>query len=201
MQRDVLSLQLTNNEKLMEIVLNSYGVSLQRENNGFIITNQDGHKRIAPDGVTSIVVCKSASVTSDAILLAIENDIDIVFTDKIGNVKGRVWTHKYGSISIIRKGQLVFSMSHDALLWIREILSQKIEAQIGVLKWSEHFCPIAQRESLGNTMIKLKKLEYKLRGVDGENIQTVASMLRALEGAASKYYFKALNSMIFLPTR
>ena len=95
-------MQLTKFEMRMEIVLNSYGVSLKRENNGFIITNQDGRKRVSPDGITSIVVCKSASVTSDAILLAIENDIDIVFTDKTGNVKGRVWTHKYGSISTIR---------------------------------------------------------------------------------------------------
>ncbi len=154
----------------MEIVLNSYGVSLKRENNGFIITNQGGHKRVAPEGITSIVVCKSASVTSDAILLAIENDIDIVFADKAGNVKGRVWTHKYGSISTIRKGQLNFCQSYDALLWIKEILSQKIEAQIGVLKWSEYYCPIAQIESVRNTMVKLKKLQYKLKGVNGEKV-------------------------------
>ena len=192
-------MQLTKFEMRMEIVLNSYGVSLKRENNGFIITNQDGRKRVSPDGITSIVVCKSASVTSDAILLAIENDIDIVFTDKTGNVKGRVWTHKYGSISTIRKGQLNFCKSHDALLWIREILSQKIEAQLGVLKWSGYYCPIAQIESIRNTMTRLKKLQYKLRIVNGENVHSVAAMMRALEGSASKYYFKGLNSV--LPTK
>lgn len=132
----------------MEIVLNSYGVSLRKENECFFVTNQDGVRRIPPDGITTIVVSKSATVTSDAILLAIEKGIDIVFADRGGNVKGRIWSHLYGSISSIRKGQLVFCMSHDAVLWIKDILLQKLSSQINLLNEFNSY----HEKSFGNTL-------------------------------------------------
>lgn len=99
----------------MEIVLNTFGTSLNRDNQGFVISNQDGRQRIPAQGIRSIQIGKGAQITSDAVMLAIDNEIDIVFTDRSDMPKGRVWSPQYGSISTIRKGQLAFSMSPDAL--------------------------------------------------------------------------------------
>ena len=109
----------------MEIILNTYGVSLNRDNEAFIITIKGEKKRVPTTGIKSIQVGKGAQITSDAIMLAIENEIEIVFMDKGGNPMGRVWSPKYGSISTIRKGQLNFTFTADAIEWIKEVICRK----------------------------------------------------------------------------
>ena len=56
----------------MELILNSYGVALNRDNEAFVITTEEGRQRIPTEGITSIQVSKGAQLSSDAIMLAIE---------------------------------------------------------------------------------------------------------------------------------
>ncbi|MBR6804698.1 MAG: CRISPR-associated endonuclease Cas1, partial [Paludibacteraceae bacterium] len=78
----------------MEIILNTYGASLSRDNEGFVVTTSEGRQRIPAEGVSSIQVGRGAQITSDAVLLAIEREITVVFTDKSGKPLGRVWSPK-----------------------------------------------------------------------------------------------------------
>ena len=61
----------------MELVLNTFGTSLSRDNEGFIITHKDGRKRLPVIGIKSIQIGKGVQITSDAVMLAIENEIEI----------------------------------------------------------------------------------------------------------------------------
>ena len=70
----------------MEIVLNSYGAKLSINNGAFMLNNSTGSHRIPVKDVDSILVAKSAVLTSDALILAIENDIRGTLADKGGNV-------------------------------------------------------------------------------------------------------------------
>jgi CRISPR-associated protein Cas1 len=117
----------------MELVLNTFGTSLSKDNEGFVIIHSDGKQRIPAEGITSIQISKGAQITSDAVILAIEKEIEILFTNKEGSPIGRVWSPKYGSVSTIRKGQLNFSFSKDATEWIKEIICKKIENQQALL--------------------------------------------------------------------
>ena len=110
----------------MEIVLNSYGAKLSINNGAFILNNSTGSHRIPIKDVDSILVAKSSVLTSDALILAIENGIRVTLADKGGNVMGCVWSHKYGSISTIRKGQLIFTASQDAVEWIKKVIIQSV---------------------------------------------------------------------------
>lgn len=121
----------------MEIVLNTFGTSLNRENECFVIRNADGKQSIPAEGITSIKIGKSAQITSDAIALAIEREIEILFVDRSGSVFGRIWSPKYGSISTIRKGQLYFSMSKHCISWIKDVIQRKIENQQALLLMME----------------------------------------------------------------
>ena len=102
----------------MELVLNTFGTSLSRDNEGFVITHKDGRQRLPVVGIKSIQISKGAQITSDAVMLAIENEIEIMFMDKSGKPVGRVWSPKYGSISTIRKGQLNFTFTKDAICFM-----------------------------------------------------------------------------------
>lgn len=85
----------------MELILNTFGVALNRDNEAFVVVHKDGKQRIPVDSITSIQIAKGIQVTSDAILLALEHEIEIMFTEKSGLPVGRVWSPKYGSISTI----------------------------------------------------------------------------------------------------
>lgn len=97
----------------MEIVLNSYGTSLSCENEAFIVRNCNGSQRIPTDGVTAILINKGASMTSDAVMLAVDRQIQIHFMDRKGIPIGLVWSYKYGSVSTIRKKQIDFCNSQQ----------------------------------------------------------------------------------------
>lgn len=182
----------------MEIVLNTFGTSLNRDNQGFVISNQDGKQRIPVQGIQSIQIGKGAQITSDAVMLAIDNEIDIVFTDRSGMPKGRVWSPQYGSISTIRKGQLTFSMSPDALTWIKGILVQKIDNQQALLM----MLPETEDEAISRSQqLAVSKLEYYRRRIEEveepQFVADVASTLRGLEGMASKLYFEIVS--LYMP--
>ena len=89
--------------KLMEIVLNSYGGSLSRSNSNFLVCNDETSQLVPVYGVTAIYVWRSTRVSTDALLLALDNDIDIVLMDRRGDVKGRIWNCKCESLPSIEE--------------------------------------------------------------------------------------------------
>ncbi len=66
----------------MELVLNTFGTSLSRDNEGFVIKHKDGKQRIPTEGIKCIHVGRGAQITSDAVLLTIENEIRFFFLIK-----------------------------------------------------------------------------------------------------------------------
>ena len=47
----------------MELVLNTFGTSLSRDNEGFIITHKDGRKRLPVIGIKSIQIGKGVALS------------------------------------------------------------------------------------------------------------------------------------------
>lgn len=113
----------------MELILNTYGVTLNRDNEGFVITTNEGRQRITAVGITSIQISRGAQISSDAVMLAVEKSIEVLFMDRTGTPIGRIWSPRYGSVSTIRKGQLNFAYSKDTVGWIKDIIRKKIENQ------------------------------------------------------------------------
>lgn len=179
----------------MELVLNTFGTSLNRDNEGFVITHKDGRQRIPIDGIKSIQISRGAQITSDAVILAVEKEIEILFMDKSGMPIGRIWSPRYGSISTIRKGQLNFTFSKDALFWIKEIIRQKIENQQALLlmmKAGDTTIDCLREKAIS----RLEDYRTKIASVEGEIVSDVSAQLRGWEGVSSKIYFEALNMFI-----
>ncbi len=182
----------------MEIVLNSYGAKLSINNGAFMLNNSTGCHRIPIADVDSILVSKSAIMTSDALIVAIENDIAVTLVDKGGNVIGCVWSHKYGSISTIRKGQLAFSASQDAVAWIKKVIIQKMQNQLALLLMLQ--VDTGRKEStVHDAANKINRLIMRVEALEGYTVKEIAANLRAYEGNASKEYFRALN--LFIPEK
>ena len=182
----------------MDIVLNTFGTALSRDNEGFVISNQEGRQRIPAHGIRTILIGKGAQITSDAVLLAIDNEIDVIFADRAGMPKGRIWSPQYGSISTIRKGQLEFSHGTEALTWIKQMLVQKVSNQQALLLMlPEPASPVLERQLRG-AIDRLESCRLKILDIgEPQLVADVASLLRGYEGSASKVYFSTLSD--FLP--
>lgn len=180
----------------MELVINSFGTSLSRDNEGFVIANSDGIQRIPAFGIKSIQISRGAQITSDAVMLAVENEIDIIFMDKAGKPVARIWSPKYGSISTIRKGQIAFTFSKDAVNWIKNIIMHKIENQQALLLMMPANDNITKNK-VSRAINRLEDYRTKINTVDGEIVSDVAPALRGWEGVSSKIYFETIN--LFLP--
>jgi CRISPR-associated protein Cas1 len=178
----------------MHIVLNSYGASVKKENGLFSIKTASEEQQIHPRDIKSISFNKGAKISSDAVLMAIEYEIDILFMDKLGNPKGRVWSVKYGSISDIRRAQLDFLYSPAAVDWVKEMVSEKINQQIAILLTLDlEGLDAAVEGKVRNAINKLGDYKNKARKIEGEGVSDIAPSLRGWEGAASKRYFEAIN--------
>lgn len=180
----------------MELILNTFGTSLSRDNEAFQIVHKDGKQRVPAQGISSIQISRGAQITSDAVLLAIENEIEVLFMDKTGNPIGRIWSPKYGSISTIRKGQLAFTFSKDAVGWIKEVVRKKIENQQALLLMMK----VTDEVTLNKVQRAIRRLDdyrTKIAALDGEIVADMAANLRGWEGVASNIYFEALN--LFIP--
>lgn len=179
----------------MELILNTFGTSLSRDNEAFVVTHKDGKQRLPIMGIKSIQIGKGVQITSDAIMLAIENEIELLFVDGAGNPVGRAWSPKYGSVSTIRKGQLNFTFTKDALDWIKDIISQKIENQQALLLMMQ--TEDYTTDQIRNKAIsRLEDYRIKVSKLEGEIVSDVSAQLRGWEGVSSKIYFETLNKFI-----
>lgn len=171
--------------------MNTFGVSLNRDNEAFVITKKGEQHRIPVDDIKSIQISRGAQITSDAVMLAIENEIEVLFMDRSGNPMGRVWSPRYGSISTIRKGQLNFTSSHAALEWIKEVIMQKMENQQALMLLLQPRDSGLERERKRN-IDRIEDYRIKVSKLEGEMVNDVAPTLRGWEGQASRIYFATI---------
>ena len=181
----------------MELILNTFGTSLTRDNEGFLICNHDGKQRIPVTGLRSIQISRGAQISSDAVLLAMENEIEILFMDKSGHPAGRIWSPKYGSVSTIRKGQISFSFGHEAVDWIKDIISRKLENQQAMMLMMNTSGDLGLQTHIDKAVNRLEDYRTKIKALDGEIVNDISATLRGWEGVASKIYFDIIN--LFLP--
>lgn len=179
----------------MHLILDTFGTSLVKKDDMFVVLHKDGKQQIATRQVKTISLSKGARISSDAILLAIEHEIDILFINSLGFPQGRVWSQRYGSIANIRKNQAFFSRSPQAVEWVKELICTKIRNQSALIA----ALPAVDAEQLKSKTESLSKLEQALGKVGEQQadlLPQVADTLRGLEGNASRVYFRCLSALL-----
>lgn len=184
----------------MNLVINSYGATLQKENNLFVITTAEGKQTFPPDVVRTISINKSARITSDAILLAIKNQVEVLFVNDMGEPEGRVWSVQYGSVSNIRKAQVNFLYSPAAVKWVKELIAAKIDRQVALLLGMQPDAAsyLKQHNIFKYGINSMEDHKNKIMKVEGEVISDIAPSLRGWEGAAGRKYFSCIG--LLMPT-
>lgn len=176
----------------MQLVLNKRGIKLTVKSGVFEVRVDDQIQKIPVKKVRSIILHRAAIISTDSILSAIENEIDIIFMEMSGKPAGRVWSNKYGSISKIRKNQVLFSQSAKGAEWVIGIIIEKIKNQSALLYTLSR--PDGNSDQLISSSIeKLNKLIYKIEQLEYAEINDISDKLRAYEGNSSRIYFEIIN--------
>ncbi|GFO97416.1 CriSPR-associated endonuclease Cas1 [groundwater metagenome] len=178
----------------MQLVINTRGAYLKKEKNCFLIKNDDKSFEVSADKVDSILITTSATISTDAIEFAVENNIDIVFLDFHGNPFGRVWHSKLGSTTLIRRRQLEAEASALGFNLARGWIVQKIDNQLDFLKDLKKNRP-DDKELVEPNIAKIADLRENLVGMKG-SLEEKRGSIMGTEGMASLNYFNALSSIM-----
>jgi CRISP-associated protein Cas1 len=176
----------------MHLVLNSFGASVGKENGLFAVSTAEGKQLLPPRDIKTITISKGARISSDAVLLAIEHEIDVLFVDGMGHPQGRVWSIKYGSISDIRRGQLDFFYSPAAVEWVKNLVADKINQQVGLLLSLKRGQEDRVQRIIAAAINSMEDHKAKARKAEAESVPDILPSLRGWEGAASRRYFEAI---------
>lgn len=145
--------------------------------------------------VTCIVLTQGIALSTDAIKLAITNNIDIIFIEDDGFPLGRVWHSKLGSTTKIRKKQLEASMNNIGVKWIKEWIGAKLKNQIDFLNdLKKHRKEKSEYiEEKGKNILNLKN---SLDLLKAGSVNEIADTVRGLEGTSGRVYFETLSNLV-----
>lgn len=184
----------------MQIYLNTYGTYLHVKDEMFEIRVpvKDGEpekKHIAAHKISSIIMSTSAALSTDAVRLALTNNIDIIFTQADGHPMGRIWHSKLGSTTKIRKRQLEASLGTEAVNFTKLWIGEKINNQTEFIKdLKKHRPQLAVY--LDDKIERLQNLSVSLGKLTAIKIEEIADTVRGLEGTAGRLYFETINYVI-----
>lgn len=184
----------------MQIFLNTYGTYLHVKDDMFEIKvpNKDEQpikRHIAAHKITSIVISTSASLSTDAVRLALINNIDIIFTRSDGHPLGRIWHSKLGSTTKIRKRQLEASLGAEAVHYTKRWISEKMTNQLFFIKNLKKHRPQIST-FLDEKALRLEVLIASVNNLSGNQVQDFAETIRGLEGTAGRLYFETISYVL-----
>lgn len=188
----------------MQLFIDTYGTYVHVKDEMFEVRIPDTDKKneykkhhFAAKKVTGILMPKAAALSTDAIILALKYNVDIVFVDYNGHPIGRVWHSKLGSTTRIRKAQLHASMNRDGVIWVKQWVAEKMLNQIDFIKSLKKHRS-SMMAFLDEKVERIMNLHLSLSMLDADTVTEIAETIRGLEGTAGRIYFHTLSKV--LPT-
>ncbi len=183
----------------MQLFIDSYGSYIHVKDQMFEIrVKKDGELKknhYSAKKVSHIIASKGTAISSDAIELAVENNIDVLFMDRSGSPIGRIWHSKLGSTSMIRKEQLKASLNETGLTWVKHWIHQKLTNQTNFLKDLKKHRK-THEEYLSEKIEKLNGYAKQINELEGKTVSDIDGTIRGIEGTCGRLYFETLSYVL-----
>ncbi len=182
------------NHTFMQLVINTYGSYLQKNGDCFKVRKDDQVFEVSVKKVSSIMITTAAYITTDAIKLAMDHNIDIIFLDEFGDPFGRVWHSKLGSTTLIRRRQLEIAGIEDGLKLAVSWVRNKFDNQIELLKRLRNTRTQKSAE-ITAYIEKLENCRSSLDNISG-TIDDRRGTIMGIEGSGGRMYFECLSFLM-----
>lgn len=118
-----------------DIIINKFGVRIRKTSQRFQIFHPVTKlkQEYPAKNVAKLVILRPCSISSGAIELATENEVDIVYLGKFGKPYARVYPSRFKGPVLIRKKQGEASHSEKALTLAKQFVEGKCQNQISYL--------------------------------------------------------------------
>lgn len=178
----------------MHLHLQTRGSQLAVRNGSFWVRTPELEQFVPFHVVKCVQLHPATKITHEAVLKALEHDIDLLFVDAKGFPAGRVWGHRFGSVSTIRKNQLLFAASAEGREWVRRGLLRKADHQLSLLLWLGQ--ATGRAADLTEAADTLRRLADKLRHHADPEPSGLFASFRGFEGSLSRAYFGAIGRVL-----
>jgi len=181
----------------LKLVINTPGIYLCKRGECFSIQKDQDKQEISAKKVEQILITTRAALSTDAIELAVENNIDIVFLKYSGQPLGRVWHSRLGSISTIRRKQLFLQDHPLGLKLVKSWIDKKLENQINHLEKLSINRRDERQEEILSAIEKIKVQKEKIQKIDNKKtVEDLRGTLLGSEGTAGRAYFETLGKIL-----
>jgi CRISPR-associated protein Cas1 len=178
----------------MQVVVNTFGASVHKAGERFVIRASGREQAISAHKVSALVVATGATLSTDAIQLAVAHNIDIVFLDRFGEPYGRVWQPRWGSTTSIRRRQLEVAGGAEGLAFARGWVEAKLRHQ------AEFLAELARRRPGDGAVFRpaldgIAACLGRLGQLTG-TLEECRGVVMGLEGTAGRVYFDCLSRLM-----
>lgn len=169
----------------MQLVINTFGASLRKKGDRFVVRAGSNKLVVSAQKVQSILITTAVQLSSDVITLAVDHKIDIIFLEKTGEPVARLWPHRMGSTAAIRRRQLEAALGLEGVEIAREWICAKLRHQLEFL--DELRLRRSDRISVfDGPMATIQESLTQLEGIEGR-LDDQRARLLGLEGSAGPH--------------
>jgi CRISPR-associated protein Cas1 len=183
----------------MHLYISTFGAYLHVHETVFEvrIKSDDGVKKqqFSPKKIRTIVLERGTALSTEAVLLALQHNVDIVVVQSDGQPAGRFWHSKLGSTTKIRKRQLEASIGAESVGFIKEWIALKLERQSELLQDLKKHRE-TKREFIDEQRLAIDRYRSSILALEGAKIDEIADTLRGYEGNAGRVYFGTLSELL-----
>ncbi len=178
----------------MQLVINTYGSYLQKNGDCFKVKKDEQVFEVSVKKVSSIMITTGAYITTDAIKLAMDHNIDIIFLDEFGDPFGRVWHSKLGSTVLIRRRQIEIAETEEGLKLALSWIARKFDNQIDMLTRLRKTRTQKSAE-ITSYIEKLTNCRKALDSLSG-TIDERRGTIMGIEGSGGRIYFESISFLM-----
>ncbi|MGQ9465544.1 MAG: CRISPR-associated endonuclease Cas1 [bacterium] len=178
----------------MQLIINTYGSYLHKEGDCFKVKNDERVFEVSVKKVSSILITTAAYITTDAIKMAMDNNVDIVFLDEFGEPYGRVWHSRIGSTTLIRRRQIEIAETEEGLKIALSWVIKKFDNQIDLLR-RLRTTRTQKSAEITDYIEKLESCKNRLNDLTG-TIDEKRGTIMGIEGNGGRIYFECLSFLM-----
>ncbi|MCL1977226.1 MAG: CRISPR-associated endonuclease Cas1 [Candidatus Bathyarchaeota archaeon] len=177
----------------MIIEISEHGSTLKRDHECFTIQTSTEKIEIPAEKVDAIIVTANALVSTQAVALCLEKNIQLVLANWSGKPFGRFWVSTPGRATEYRRKQYLHQNTSTAFEISKDIVTHKLRTQRKFLidlkgnRKTPNETINASINSISKSLQNLNRLEYT---------PSFKQTLLGIEGFAAAEYFSAISSVL-----
>ncbi len=183
------------NTNQMQLVLDTKGIKLTKKGGSFHIVGKKGSRTISPNKLSSIAITSSILLSTEAVSLAIQHRLPILFFDRIGKAKARLWSPYFESIATLRRQQVKFLESTDACDWMLDLFELKTAGQLYNLDFIKRN-RLRALAALKRSSSQIKQNQKSFSNHRNQLPEFARNNIMGIEGSIARIYWQSLGGAL-----